>query len=422
MKMNLSKKRWVRRGWLGLTTALATVVAAGATALSVSAAGGPPQNSGRPSIIGSPVVGKVLTARNGTWSGATPITFKYQWARCSATGTGCVDLTEAAQSQTYIATTDDLGHRLKVHVTATNSAGTTSRDSGLSAVIKAAPTNAPVNSTRPAITGSAVEGNSLSAGNGAWNGATPITYAYQWQRCDATGALCHEISDATNQTYSPDTLDVGKTLRVVVTGTNTNGSGASISHQSATIRSASSVTVTLNSSAKVVKYGQSVTLTGTVAGSSGDTVTILARPGVARTLQAVGTTTTNASGSFTTTVTPRMRTVYAAKALGAQSDSIAVNVSPAMRLRHVVGGMSVTLTAARSFVGRYVNVQAFVHSRWTTVKRVFLTRRSFGASPTTLSTANFRLSARHGLKLRAFLTLAQAGSSYTSALSNIVRS
>lgn len=421
--MNLSKKRWSSRAWLGLTTALATVLVASLTALSGSAATGPPKSSTHPTVSGAPVVGKVLTAHNGTWIGTAPITFKYQWARCSAAGTSCVDIGEAAQSQTYIATTDDVGHRLKVHVSAVNAAGTNSRDAGPTAVIRSAPANAPVNTTRPSITGSAIEGNTLNAGNGAWNGTTPITYTYQWQRCDAGGAGCHNISDATSQTYTPSSLDVGNTLRVVVTGANGNGSGASISHQSATIRSASSVQVTVNASANVVKYGRSVTLTGTVAGSSGDTVTIMARPGVARSLQAVGTTTTNASGSFTTTVTPRMRTAYVAKALGAQSDTIVVNVSPGMRIRHIVGGsLAVTVTAAKSFVGRYVNVQAFVHHRWTTVKRVFLTHRSFGLRPTTFSSATFRLHVRHHLKLRAFLTLSQAGASYTSATSNIVRS
>ena len=421
--MNLSKKRWGRRAWLGLTTALATALVASVTALSALAATGPPQNTTRPTITGSPVVGKVLTAHNGAWAGTAPITFKYQWTRCSGAGTACVAIDEAGQSQTYILTSDDLGHRLRVVVTATNSAGTNSRNSPLTAVIKAAATNAPVNTARPGITGSAIEGNTLTASNGTWNGAAPITYAYQWVRCDAVGALCHNITDAKGQTYSPTSLDVGNTLRVVVTATNANGTSASISHQSSVIRGKSSVQVTLSSSAKVVKYGRSVTLTGTVAGSSGDTVTIYARPGVARSLQAVGTVQTNASGSFTTTVKPRMRTVYVARSLGAESDSVAVNVSPLMRLRHIVGGkLAVTVTAAKSFVGRYVNVQAFVHFRWTTVKRVFLTKRAFGVAPTLSSSATFRLSVRHGLKLRGFLTLSQAGSSYTSSTSNIVRS
>jgi hypothetical protein len=368
-------------------------------------------------------VGKILTAHNGVWDGTTPMTFKYQWTRCSSTGTACTSISEAAQSQQFVLSTDDLGHRLRVIVTATNSAGTKSQNSPLSPVVKAAPTNAPVNTTRPSISGSAVEGNTLTASNGTWNGSTPITYTYQWVRCDVSGAGCHNISDATSQTYTPTSLDVGTTVRVLVTATNSISSGASISHQSSTIRGQASVQVTVNASASVVAYGHSVTLTGTVAGSSGDTVTILARPGVARTAQALDTTTTDSNGNFSKTVIPRMATFYAARALGAQSETVSVNVQPGLRIRHIVGGkLSVQLTAARSFVGRYVNAQAFVHGRWQTVKRVFLTRRSFGVSPTIFSTASFRLAVRHGLKLRAFLTLSQAGSSYTSATSNTIRS
>ena len=417
--METTKRNWARRCLAGLVAA----VAVAATAVSVSAATGPPSNSIRPSIGGTPVVGKILTAHNGAWSGTTPITYQYQWTRCSSSGSGCTPIAEASQSQQYVLTSDDQGHRLRVVVTATNSAGTSSRNSPLSAVIKGAPTNAPVNTTRPGITGSAVESNTLTASNGSWNGGTPITYTYQWQRCDSSGAGCHNISDATSQTYTPSSLDVGQTLRVIVTATNSFGAGASISHQSSSIRSASSVQVTLNASATVVSYGHSVTLTGTVASSSGDTVTILARPGIARSAQALGTTTTDSNGNFTKTVIPRMKTVYAARALGAQSSNVSVNVRPLLRMRHIVGGkLTVQLTAAKSFVGAYVNAQAFVHGRWQTVKRVFLTRRSFGVSPTIVSSANFRLSVRHGLRLRAFLTLSQAGSSYTSATSAWVRS
>ena len=70
--MNLSKKRWTRLAWLGLTTALATALVASMTALSASAATGPPQSTTRPTITGSPVVGKVLTAHTGTWTGTAP--------------------------------------------------------------------------------------------------------------------------------------------------------------------------------------------------------------------------------------------------------------------------------------------------------------------------------------------------------------
>ena len=290
-------------------------------------------------------------------------------------------------------------------------------------MIRAAATNAPVATTRPSITGSSLEGNTLTASNGTWNGATPTALTYQWQRCDATGAGCATSRCATSQTYSTASLDVGNTLRVIVAATNANGTSSSISHQSSTIRSSASVKVSLAANVRVVTYGRPVTLSGTVSGaSSGDVVTILQRPGLNRVLTAVGSTTTDANGSFTKVVIPRMHTVYAARADGAQSDSLVVNVQPVLRLRHVGGGFAVNVTAAKSMVGRYVNTQVFARGHWQTVKRVFLSKRSFGISPTIFSTATFKLSVRHGLETRAFLTLGQAGPNYVSATSNTVRS
>ena len=50
-----------------------------------------------------------------------------------------------------------------------------------------ATTAAPVNSALPTISGSTIVGSTLTATQGTWSG-TGNTYAYAWQRCNATGA------------------------------------------------------------------------------------------------------------------------------------------------------------------------------------------------------------------------------------------
>lgn len=63
----------------------------------------------------------------------------------------------------------------------------------------------------------------------------PITYTYQWLRCEADGTLPVAIGGATAMTYVPVTADVGKTLRVSVTGTNNFGSTTVVSSPTAVI-------------------------------------------------------------------------------------------------------------------------------------------------------------------------------------------
>ena len=61
---------------------------------------------------------------------------------------------------------------------------------------------------KPTITGTPpVVGNTLTAENGTWTGAT--TFSYQWQQCDANGNNCVDISGATGKTYGVRSTDVG---------------------------------------------------------------------------------------------------------------------------------------------------------------------------------------------------------------------
>ena len=52
------------------------------------------------------------------------------------------------------------------------------------------------------------------------NGTPTITYGYQWQRCDAGGKSCRNISGATGPTYDVTSADSGSTLRAVVSAGN----------------------------------------------------------------------------------------------------------------------------------------------------------------------------------------------------------
>lgn len=94
---------------------------------------------------------------------------------------------------------------------------------------------APTNSAPPTISGTPQTGQTLTASQGTWNSDTTPTYAYQWQRCDAQGNACAAITGATAQTYTVQTADEGKTLRVVVTATNPTGSGSATSAQTAVV-------------------------------------------------------------------------------------------------------------------------------------------------------------------------------------------
>lgn len=106
--------------------------------------------------------------------------------------------------------------------------------SALAAAVRTA-ANPPVNTSLPTIGGTAQQGQTLTATNGLWSGATPIAYTYQWQRCNSSGSNCGSISHATSQNYVASSGDVGRTIRVEVTATNADGKAQGLSAATATI-------------------------------------------------------------------------------------------------------------------------------------------------------------------------------------------
>jgi thermitase len=84
---------------------------------------------------------------------------------------------------------------------------------------------APVNTAAPSVSGTAQSGQTLSSTSGSWS-ESPSSFAYQWQRCDTSGAGCSPIAGATTQTYTLGATDVGSTVRVAVNASNSTGSSA----------------------------------------------------------------------------------------------------------------------------------------------------------------------------------------------------
>lgn len=165
-----------------------------------------PENTVAPVVSGTPEVGETLSVSNGTFIGTAPITYTYQWKRDGVNISG-------ATSATYLLVLADEGTEISAEVTATNALGS---DSALSNTVEVG--TAPANTVLPSITGTPVEGQTLTAVNGTWTGTTPITYTYQWKRNGS------DISGETAGTYVVQVGDAGDEISVEVTGTNTIGS------------------------------------------------------------------------------------------------------------------------------------------------------------------------------------------------------
>ncbi|MGH2693936.1 MAG: glycoside hydrolase family 25 protein [Actinomycetota bacterium] len=94
----------------------------------------PPSNELPPAISGDTEVGETLSASSGTWSGTQPLSYSYSWYRCDEEGAGCSAVFNGTEP-TYELVAADYAHRMKVTVTATNSAGSSSQDSSLTEVV-----------------------------------------------------------------------------------------------------------------------------------------------------------------------------------------------------------------------------------------------------------------------------------------------
>ncbi len=239
--------------------------ASASSVIGVADAAGAPVNASAPSIGGTAQDGKMLKASKGTWSGQKPIVYAYRWARCDAAGGECEEIGSATKS-VHKATHEDVGHTLRVTVTATDGSGSASANSALTGPV------APLAVSRkgsPKIAGAAEDGQLLSVAGGRWKGTPPLSFAYQWEACDASGAGCSAIPGATASGYRVVSSQIGSRLRAIVTASNAGGSAVATSRATRKIAAGPPVSLAGPEISGSLQEGQTLTASaGSWAGTA----------------------------------------------------------------------------------------------------------------------------------------------------------
>lgn len=183
--------------------------------------------------------------------------------------------------------------------------------------------------------------------------------------------------------------------------------------------------VSIAAAVRVVAYGAPTTLSGAVSnGRAGEAVTVDAQECGSSTFTKLGTVNSTANGGWTFGVKPTRSTVYRVRWKSASSTPVTVQSRPLVRLAKLAARrFRARVTAAQSFVGKYVVLQRYSRTRrsWVSVKRVVLRTATAGVAPTTTSAVSFRSRHARGTRLRLVFPQSQAGTCYAAANSNTVR-
>lgn len=239
----------------------------------------PPANTGPPTLAGRAEVGQTLTATPGTWSGASPLTLSYAWARCDAAGSSCAPVAEAS-GQSYLLAAADTGSTVRVTVTAAGASGSSSASATSAVVARPAGTGSgdgdtgggsapppapvpvppqdggvgsatplpspsppapearparakprPLRSTRPVLrmaptpaARAARVGGRLNARLLApWADAHERRARFQWQLCSIRGRACANLAGKTAPRLGLTRLHLGKRVRVVIVARGPGG-------------------------------------------------------------------------------------------------------------------------------------------------------------------------------------------------------
>jgi plastocyanin len=246
--------------------------------------------------------------------------------------------------------------------------------------------------------------------------------------------VAHQVvfKSSTGVTCTPNPLVV----QPAAAGSCTFGSAGSYSYSDPNFKGKTyrgSITVTappesLSLAGKPVLliFGGKVALSGSLSTQKvGESIDVLGQQCGANAATKLSTVPTTTGGAFTSSAQPMMNTAYTAKLRATSSPVVQVRVRPRLQLTKVAAHrFSVRVFAGTSFGGKYASFQRYNGTlrRWVPVKTVALKASTTGVAPTVVTAASFRTTTKAGLRVRATLPQAQAGSCYAPGLSNTIRS
>lgn len=315
---------------------------------------GAPASSAPPTVVGAAQSGKRLSAVPGSWSGGKPVSFSYQWLRCDAAGANCAPIPGALQ-ETYLPSVLDVGHALAVSVTAQAQAGAATATSPATLAVTTTSSAAvrPAATTPPAIAGTPQAGQILTSTVGAWSGA-PSTFAYQWQRCSATGAGCTAILGATAAAYTVTPGDIGFVITLVVTATGKGGSTSAVAPPPAVVVAAPVPTAVV---------GTAVAAAGSAgAVSAADaSATVTWQPGAVPDGSTVSLTRVGAALVFAVTPAPRILPWPVDLGLAAPVAGQILGYSTDGRVWHAIPALAAATLMPDEVAGSYADASALTH-------------------------------------------------------------
>jgi len=182
--------------------------------------------------------------------------------------------------------------------------------------------------------------------------------------------------------------------------------------------------LTLKVAPTVVVYGGSTTATGVLSTKkTGQAIDIQAQDCGQNAFKKVATATTTTGGAFSAAVKATINANYQAKNKGATSPTVAVKVTPLLSLQKLsLGKFKVSVTAAQSFVGKYVVFQRLRKTKWVTLKKVTLATVATTTAPTQVTSSTFKIKLPAKLRVRSILPATQAATCYLPVKSKAIRS